>query len=282
MIRVENLSFTYPGAKQPALESLSFEVADGEIFGLLGPSGAGKSTTQSILTKILSGWSGHIEVMGRPLERWRRKYFEQIGVSFELPNHYEKLTARENLDFFRALYSGPTDTPEALLSAVGLDDAIDARVSSFSKGMKNRLTLARSLVARPKLWFLDEPTSGLDPVNARKVMELVETRRTSGTTCILTTHDMHVAQTLCDRVGFVVGGQLFEVDAPAALLRRFGRREVRVERAGEDQPSTFPLDGLGDNADFLSFIASGELRSIHSQEATLEEVFIQVTGRALK
>jgi len=283
MIRVDDLTFTYPGTSAPAVTSLGFEVQDQEIFGFLGPSGAGKSTTQNLLIGLLKGFTGDIEVLGKPLREWGREYYARIGVAFELPNHYLKLTARENLQYFRALYDGDTAEPEEVLELVGLRDDIDKPVAAFSKGMKNRLTLARSLLNRPQVWFLDEPTAGLDPVNAVKVRDLVLDRRAEGTTTVITTHDMLIADALCDRVGFIVDGRLAECDAPAALKRRFGRREVKVSYGDAEAPSerTFPLDGLADDDGFLTLLRDEPLVAIHSQETTLEDVFVQVTGRSL-
>lgn len=284
MITVNNLEFTYPKASGPTIKGIDFEVAEGEIFGFLGPSGAGKSTTQNILIGLLKQWKGDVQVMGKSLAKWGRDYYSRIGVSFELPNHYLKLTARENLDYFRSLYDVPTDEASTALERVGLQDDIDKLVSDFSKGMKNRLTLARSLLNRPSLWFLDEPTSGLDPVNAVRVRELVRERKAQGVTTILTTHDMLIADNLCDRVGFIVDGQLVECDEPEALKRRFGRREVEVRYGNEHEPesATFPLDGLGEHAEFLRVLNDEQVISMHSQETSLEDVFVQVTGRTLQ
>ncbi len=283
VIEVEGLSYRYPGAAEPAVRDVSFRVQDGEIFGLLGPSGAGKSTTQGVLIRLLRGWSGRVEVLGRPLTEWDTDYFRRIGVSFELPNHYLKLTARENLEYFRALY-GDGAPPDDVLAAVGLVDDADKPVGAFSKGMKNRLNLARSLLHRPTLWFLDEPTAGLDPGNARRVRDLVAAKRDEGTTVFLTTHDMSVADALCDRVGFMVDGQLEVVDAPQTLRRRYGRRELEV-RYGSEQDAVasarFALDGLADDDGFQQLLRTEHLVSMHSLETSLEDVFIQVTGRHL-
>ena len=161
MIEVKDLQFTYPGAAAPAVRGMSFTVKEGEIFGFLGPSGAGKSTTQKILTGLLQGYSGSVQVLGRELSAWSsagHSYYEQIGVGFELPNHYLKLTALENLNYFRSLYSGPTDDPRELLAMVGLTDDADTPVGQFSKGMKMRLNFVRALLHRPRLLFLDEPS----------------------------------------------------------------------------------------------------------------------------
>lgn len=283
MIRVNDLHFTYPGADAPTVKGLDFEVAEGEIFGFLGPSGAGKSTTQNILIGLLPGWRGGIEIKGRPLSDWGRDYYRHIGVSFELPNHYLKLTARENLEFFRAMYDGDTDTPEQVMGLVGLSDHLDKPVSAYSKGMKNRLTLARSLLNRPSLWFLDEPTAGLDPVNAVNVRDLVKARQAQGVTTVITTHDMLIADALCDRVGFIVDGELVEVGAPDALKRRYGTREVVINWGSEQAPqsASFPLDGIGEHPEFLRILQQEQVISMHSQETTLEDVFVQVTGRRL-
>lgn len=279
MIEVNDLTFTYPGAATPAVGGLTFSVKEGEVFGFLGPSGAGKSTTQNILIGLLRAWQGSVEVLGRPLTEWGADYYRQIGVSFELPNHYLKLTARENLRYFRALYDDDAESVEDALALVGLEDAIDKPVSAFSKGMKNRLSFARSLLHRPKLWFLDEPTAGLDPVNAVRIRELVSDRRDRGVTTVITTHDMHIAEVLCDRVAFIVDGKIATIDAPDALRRQFGSREVEV--CWGDEHHRFPLDGLADDEDFLAALRRPDLTSLHSQESTLEDVFVQITGRSL-
>ena len=278
MIRAQSLSMTYPAGRRPAVRDLSFEIAEGEVFGFLGPSGAGKSTTQNILIGLLGGWQGKAEVMGRPLDDWGSEYYRSIGVSFEMPNHYLKLTARENLELFGALQGGASAPAEELLELVNLAEAIDVRVSEFSKGMKQRLTFARSLLQRPRVWFLDEPTAGLDPVNARRIMEIIEDRQRRGTTVFLTTHDMWVADRLCDRVGFIIDGSLEVIDSPTALRHRYGSREVRVtwkDSAGQGSAS-FPLDGLADNSSFNQVLRANPI------ETTLEDVFIKVTGRALR
>jgi fluoroquinolone transport system ATP-binding protein len=281
MLQVTDLNYSYPGAEGPAVSALNFEVQDGEVFGLLGPSGAGKSTTQGVLIGLLKGWSGQVHVMGRPLGDWGADYYEHVGVSFEIPNHFLKLTARENLDYFRSLYSSETSTAEQVMGLVGLEDRLDIRVGEFSKGMKNRLTFARSLLHRPKLWFLDEPTAGLDPVNALRIRDIVRQRKAEGTTVVLTTHNMQVADDLCDRVGFMVDGKLQVVEAPDALKHRYGRRAVRVTTGTDDlQHHEFELDGLADNAEFLAALRQ-PVHSIHSEETSLEDVFIQVTGQRL-
>ncbi len=284
MIRVENLTFTYTGTTKPAIKDISFSVQPGEIFGFLGPSGAGKSTTQKILFRLLQGFQGSVSVFDRDLREWGYEYFEQVGVSFELPNHYSKLTARENLRYFGALYQGSVAKPEELLEKVGLLDDADMLVSQYSKGMKNRLSVARSLVNKPKLLFLDEPTAGLDPVNARKIKDLIKAQKDAGKTVFLTTHDMHIADELCDRVAFIVDGKLSLIDSPRELKLRYGKADVRVEFGlnGVHEQRDFALAGLADNTGFLKLLREGSVRTLHTQEATLENIFIQMTGRRLE
>jgi fluoroquinolone transport system ATP-binding protein len=283
LIDVSGLRYTYPGTDIEVLRGLTFHVQAGEIFGFLGPSGAGKSTTQKILTGILRGHAGTVRVFGRDLSELGREYYERIGVSFEFPTLYGKLSGVENLEFFRRLYGGPTEDPEALLARVGLSDAARRRAAGYSKGMKMRLGLCRALVNRPSLLFLDEPTMGQDPGNARLVKDLVLERRAGGATVFLTTHDMTVAAELCDRVAFIVGGQIVLVDEPHALMVRHGRRTVRVEYRDDEtvRAREFELDGLGANSQFLALLRDRPIETIHTLDATLEDVFLQVAGARL-
>lgn len=282
MIKVEKLSFAY-GNAPPAVKDLSFEIGAGEIFGFLGPSGAGKSTTQKILIRLLKGYRGEVDVLGRPLADWNQSYFEHVGVCFEMPSNYRKLSAIENLEFFASFYSRPTRRPRDLLGLVGLGDDGEKRVDQFSKGMQIRLNFARALLHSPEILFLDEPTAGLDPGLARSIRDIIRDEKTKGTTIFLTTHDMSVANELCDRVGFLVNGHLASVDAPESLRLKHGRRAVKVQYDGDGEilSEEFPLDGLGGNERFQTLIREKHIETIHSQEPTLEDVFIKVTGKAL-
>jgi fluoroquinolone transport system ATP-binding protein len=257
-------------------------VERGQIFGFLGPSGAGKSTTQNVLIRLLDGYEGSIVVLGRDLRAWDKNYYRRIGVAFEAPNHYLKLTARENLRLFAGLY-GAAESPGGLLERVGLAGDADKPVSEFSKGMRGRLTLARALLHRPELLFLDEPTAGLDPVTARRIRHVIRSARDAGATVFLTTHDMTTADELCDRVAFLVDGEIAALDTPRALRLAYGQRVVRVEamRDGRSTAQEFPLEGVGSNTEFLGLLRSGSIETIHTLETTLEDVFVQVTGRAL-
>ena len=282
-IEVSGLRYTYPGARTPAVDGMDFTVRTGEIFGLLGPSGAGKSTTQRVLTGLLAGFEGQASVLGRPVSAWGSSLYERIGVGFEQPNHFTKLTAAENLGFFAALHPRSRD-PLTLLEALGLADVADDRVSSFSKGMAMRLNFARALLADPELLFLDEPTSGLDPVHARRLGALIAAERDRGCTVVLATHDMTVADELCDRVAFVVDGRLAALDDPLALKLRAGRRRVRVGLRvdGASNEEEFDLARLAEDARFLELLRSGNVETIHTTEATLADVFVAVTGQSLR
>jgi fluoroquinolone transport system ATP-binding protein len=283
VIRVHGLTFRYPNAMEPAIRGMDFSVGRGEIFGFLGPSGAGKSTTQKILIGLLRGHGGAACVWGKEPLAWGPDYYERIGVSFELPNHYQKLTGLENLRFFASLYRATVD-PFELLEAVGLDSDANTRVGHYSKGMQMRLTFARSLINDPELLFLDEPTSGMDPVNARNVRHLILDLKARGRTVFLTTHDMTTADELCDRVAFVVDGKIVALDTPAELKIARSRRLVRVEyrgRNGRLDTAEFRLDGLADDAAFHAVLREHQVETIHSREASLEDVFVDVTGRRL-
>jgi fluoroquinolone transport system ATP-binding protein len=283
MIEVRDLRFTYPHGKVEAVKGLSFSVERGEIFGFLGPSGAGKSTTQKIITGLLKGYQGGVHVLGRELGAWGSAYYEQIGVGFELPNHYLKLTGRENLAYFRSLYQGPCDDPQQLLELVGLGEDGDMQVGQYSKGMRMRLNFVRAIMHRPALLFLDEPTSGMDPVNALAIKDLIARKRAEGTTVFLTTHNMAVADELCDRVAFMIDGAVKALDTPRALKLRYGKRNVRVEyrRNGQLEEAEFSLDGLGRNRQFIDLLDEGVVQTIHTQETSLEQIFVQLTGRDL-
>lgn len=282
-VETKHLTYTYPGGRGPAVRDVSFVMEEGEIFGFLGPSGAGKSTTQKILIGLLRGYQGQVRILGGELSGWGSAVYEHIGVSFEMPNHYLKLTARENLAYFRALYSGETEDPADLLALVDLSADADTRVGAFSKGMRMRLNFARALLNKPRLIFLDEPTSGLDPVNARKVKDAILQLKAAGRTVFLTTHNMTDADELCDRVGFIVDGAISLIDAPKSLKLQHGERKVRVEyrQDGRVEAADFPLEGIGDNGEFQSLLKAREVETIHTLETTLEHVFIDVTGRAL-
>jgi fluoroquinolone transport system ATP-binding protein len=284
VIVVDGLRMRYRGASTDAVDGISFTVAEGEIFGFLGPNGAGKSTTQRILTGLLRGHQGRAEVLGRAVTEWGPDFYEHIGVGFELPAHFARLTARENLAAFAALYSGPVAEPEPLLASVDLAEAADRAVGEFSKGMQMRLNLARALVNRPRVLFLDEPTSGMDPVHVTLVRDLVRREAEQGRTVFLTTHDMATAEQLCDRVAFMVDGRIAAVDTPRNFRLAHGRPGVVVEYQDDDvlRHREFPLSGIGGDPAFATLLRERQVETIHTREASLDDVFVAVMGRGLR
>lgn len=282
MIHVDNLRFQYPGSEILTLKGISFDIREGEIFGFLGPSGAGKSTAQKVLYKILKGYDGNVQVAGIDLESWDKTYLEKIGVGFELPNHYLKLTGKENLDLFASFYpNGQQRNVAELFEMVGMPEAIDQPVETYSKGMMMRLNFIRAIQHDPDILFFDEPTTGMDPVNAQKIKVHIAKLRKAGKTIFITTHSMQTAEELCDRVAFIVNGKLEVTDTPSHLKDKYGKETVKVELA-DGSRREFILKNIGENEEFLAFIKKDEVLHIHTQEASLEEVFIKVTGKSLK
>jgi fluoroquinolone transport system ATP-binding protein len=283
VITVADLRVRYRGAANYAVDGITFDVAKGEIFGFLGPNGAGKSTTQRVLTRMLRDYEGAAEVLGRPVRTWGPDYFERVGVGFELPAHYSKLTARENLAGLAAFYRGTVEPVDALLEQVDLRDAADRRVGTFSKGMQMRLNLARALLNRPEVLFLDEPTSGLDPIHAAGIRALIRAQADQGRTVFLTTHDMATADHLCDRVAFMVGGRIAAIDTPRNFKLAHGRRTIVVEyRAGGLlERQELPMGAPSTAAALHDLVGRSEVETVHTREASLDDVFVAVTGGTL-
>ncbi|PIE87157.1 MAG: ATP-binding protein [Bacteroidetes bacterium] len=278
MIHTKDLYFKYPGAAQNTVNGISFDVGAGEIFGLLGPSGSGKSTTQKVLFKLLSGYQGSAQIKGKEITGWGKELYSQIGVGFELPNHYLKLTALENLAFFQSFYDEGLD-PMKLLKMVGLEKDADKKVGEFSKGMKMRLNFVRSFAHNPEILFLDEPTSGLDPSNSRILKDIILDLKNQGKTILITTHHMEDAEELCDQVAFLSEGEIKKLDSPENLKLEYGKRTLEVRTYGSNEPIIFDLDQLKDDKLFLELVQSGEIKTIHSKEANLNDIFIATTAK---
>jgi len=283
MISVQDVSFSY--TRKPFLRDVSFSVGKGEIFGFLGPSGAGKSTLQKILTGVLGGYRGAVTVGGLDARRPRGDFYENIGVDFEFPSLYGKLTARENLEFFGSLYRKKAVPALDLLAMVGLEGEADKKVAAFSKGMKSRLNFVKALGHQPGILFLDEPTSGLDPANARIMKGIIRRERDKGRAIILTTHNMHDAAELCDRVAFIVDGTVRALDTPQNLVLSRGDTRIRYTwkdgSGGAESGETVSSDTAADTR-LLSLLAENRITSIHSGEPTLEDIFVEITGRGLE
>lgn len=282
MISVKQLSFSY--SRRPFIQNMSFEIGRGEIVGFLGPSGAGKSTLQKILTGVLTSYSGQAQVNGIEIRHHNNRFYENIGVDFEYPSLYEKFTAIENLNFFGSLYSKKLLPVSELLEMVGLEHDGQKKVSAFSKGMKSRLNFIKALIHQPELLFLDEPTSGLDPSNAHSMKEIIKDQRAKGRTVILTTHNMHDAAELCDRVAFIMNGRIMGFDTPANLTRAKNNGKIKYTYFDNNKECQGEVSCSDTQADtrLKSLLEQNKILTIHSMEPTLEDVFIDLTGHHLQ
>ena len=284
MIEVENISHSYTNDDVFAVNDVSFTIGKGEILGFLGPSGAGKSTTQGVLCGLLALQSGKISIDGKERSgRPDKAFFNRIGVGFEIPNVYKKLTGLDNLKFHAKLYNRETEDPMKILELVGLVEEARKKTGAYSKGMKQRIGFARSMINKPDIWFLDEPTMGLDPTTANSIKGIIRRKQDEGTTIFLTTHNMFVADELCGRVAFIVDGKIVALDTPKNLKLKHGQLSVTVEyaEAGELKSETFSMIGEA-KAELQKFLGEKDVKTIHSGEPTLEEIFIMLTGRGLK
>ena len=280
-IDVDNLSHWY-GSLQ-AVKEISFEVYPGEILGFLGPNGAGKSTTIKVLTGQLPLGGGAAKILGRAIGKEDPQIQSQIGVSFEEKNLYLEMTALENLDFFASLFGIRNAGSLEALKRVGLADRAKDRVSNYSKGMRQRLMIARAFINQPKVLFLDEPTDGLDPVTAAAIRKTIKEEAERGAAVLLTTHNMFEADELSDRVAFINEGEIVALDTAESLKLKYGKRSVRVRLRDGDgvREEHLPLDGEQSSTRLSELAASPDLMTIHTEEATLEAIFIRLTGRGL-
>ncbi len=236
-----------------------------------------------MLTGLLPLQTGQVNVAGFDMRHPKRELYNLLGVSFEQSNVYAKLTALENLQFYAGLFDVPTEDPMKLLALVGLDHVARKRTGEFSKGMKHRLTFARSLINKPDVWFLDEPTTGLDPAIAHDIKGIIREKNQKGATIFLTTHNMQVADELCHRVAFIVDGEIRLIDSPRNLKLQYGERVVEVEHTADGALKTerMSLSAREDQQRLNHLLEQGTVQTMHTKEATLEEIFIAVTGRGL-
>ncbi len=283
MIKVNNLYYKYEKKGKYAVSDVSFNIEKGEIFGFLGPSGAGKTTVQNIMIGLLTLQKGEVLYEGKSIKKMKSDFFNRIGVSFEQSNLYLKLTGFENLRYYAGLFNVPTRDPMLLLESVGLKGAAHKRSATYSKGMKQRLVFVRSLINNPEILFLDEPTGSLDPSLAKRIKEIIVDLKKEGKTIFLTTHNMYIADELCDYVAFINEGKLIATDSPRNLKLKYGDKSVKVEYRADGKLASeiFFLEKEGDLDAFNKIITGKKVQTIHSQEATLEQIFIKLTGREL-
>jgi ABC-2 type transport system ATP-binding protein len=285
MIEAIDLQRTFKNTE--AVAGVSFSVRRGEIFGLLGPNGAGKTTTIRMLTGQIVPTAGRAIVAGCDVVKDHQRLKERIGVVPEDQNLYERLSARNNLKFSCWLYNLPESRAEGVLDLVHLRERAKEPVRTFSNGMKQRLMIARALLHRPPMLFLDEPSRGLDPISAREVRGAIEELSREGVTILLTTHLLEEADQLCQRVAFITQGRIVANDTPRNLKLAHGQRTMVASLAGQAANGngsgsfteiTLRMDNPDDQARLAQLMAEGKVQSVHSQEATLEEVFIEIAG----
>ncbi|UCD97889.1 MAG: ABC transporter ATP-binding protein [Chloroflexota bacterium] len=275
---------TYNYDKLVAVDHIDFKVKKGEILSFLGPNGAGKTTTVKILTGQLRPREGKAFLLGMDVVHETEKVQARIGVCFEVTNLYEQMSGEENLILFARLFGVHGFDAGSILSRVGLDGRGKDRVETYSKGMKQRLMVARSLVNQPDILFLDEPTEGLDPVSSETIRNVILEERQRGATVFLTTHDMVEADKLSDRVAFIDRGKIAALDTPRNLKQQYGKRAIKAEVVGEDgrlETKEIILDQPETADEVRDLFYQEQVATIHSEEATLEDIFIRITGRGL-
>jgi len=280
-IIVKDLTYRY--GKLLAVDHINFEVAAGEILGFLGPNGAGKTTAVKMLTGQIRPREGKAVLLGHDVVKETEKVQSQIGVCFEQTNLYEQMSALDNLKLFADLFGRKDFDGYALLKRVGLAGREKDKVANYSKGMKQRLMVARSLVNLPQIIFLDEPTAGLDPVSSEAIGNIILEERGRGATIFLTTHDMWEADKLCDRVAFMDQGKLAALDTPRQLKQQYGKRSLVAEVASGEklEKREIDMDTDGTALAVEKLFEKEKVVTLHSEEATLEDIFIKVTGRRL-
>ena len=273
VIKADNLGKRFGSFK--AISSLTFEVNKGEILGFLGPSGSGKTTTINILTGQLTPDQGQSSILGKSSTNLNEEDLTNIGLITENSGYYEKLSLYDNLLFFAKLYDVPQGDLDDLMKRVGLFDRRKTLAEKLSTGMKQRMLLVRAIINKPQVLFLDEPTSGLDPSTSQSIHELIKELQAEGTTIFLTTHDMHEATILCDKIVLLNKGQIVEAGTPSDLIQKYNTaKRVKITyQSGEENYLSFSELGQVSQID--------DILTIHSCEPTLEDVFIQLTGGKL-
>lgn len=277
---IEMKNITKQFKDKEALKRITFSVQEGEIFGFLGPSGAGKTTTIKILTSQLIPSSGEAKIFNKDVYSFKKDILKQIGILSDNSGLYERLSVEQNLWVFADIYDIDRKNVDKILEKVGLLGDKKKEAKKLSRGMKQRLILARTLLHKPKLLFLDEPTSALDPGTAKEIHKLLKELNDDGTTIFLTTHKMEEADKLCDRVAFLNNGEIVEVGTPEDLKLKYAENiiEVKLKPNKEKVFVNNDEEGAGKINNWMS---KNRVLSIHSKEPNLEEVFLSLTGRGL-
>ncbi|MDE6432753.1 MAG: ABC transporter ATP-binding protein [Lachnospiraceae bacterium] len=277
-IMARNLSLSF--AEKRVLSDINFRIKQGEIFGLLGPSGAGKTTLIKLLTGQLRQDNGYAELLGKDTKDLSTLEHRQIGIMMDNFGLYDRLSAYDNLRFYADIYHVPYNRIPDILKSMGLYEARGTAVSKLSKGMKNRLSLARALMNNAKILFLDEPTSGLDPATTREIHNILSEQKKKGASIFLTTHNMFEAESLCDNVALLNEGLIIEYGNPTDICRKYNHlnKLQLILKGGE----SISLENSRSSAfQMKEYLEKELIEAIHSTEPTLETVFLELTGRGL-
>lgn len=279
VIKLENIDKSF--GEKKVLISVNLDVEKQEIFGLLGPSGAGKTTLIKILTGQLPASAGKAYVFGENSERLKENSYREIGMVMDNSGIYERLSCYDNLKLFSSIYKIDKRRIKEVLTAVGLGGEKKTSAGKLSKGMRQRLILARSILHRPKLLFLDEPTSGLDPATTKTIHELLFRLREEGTTIFLTTHNMEEAAKMCDNIALLHEGNIIEYGEPEELCRRYNsENQIRIFMKNNQMINI--INSPESAGKIEQMFRQGDIVSIHSSEPDLEQVFLRLTGRGLE
>lgn len=275
-IKTERITKSF--GKKDVLCGIDLKIQKGEIFGLLGPSGAGKTTLIKILTGQTKTYGGSAVILGKEASKTNGTDHRRIGIMMDNFGIYERMSCRENLRLFAKIYGIGKEAADNALAEVGLESAAKTAAKDLSKGMRNRLQLARAFMTSPDILFLDEPTSGLDPVMTNAIHKMIIAKKNEGCTVFLTTHNMTEAAELCDHTALLNNGVIVEHGEPSAICRRFDRLKKLNIRLKDGSELIF--DSNPSSADKIAkYISEGTLETIHSTEPNLETVFIELTGR---
>ena len=269
MIKVDNLSKRF--GNKIALEDISFDIKEGEIFGFLGPSGAGKTTTINILTGQLSQDSGKAYILNKESNQLLPSDFLNIGIMSDTVGFYGKMTVYKNLQFFAKYHNVSLDKLDVLLKELELFEDKDKKAEKLSTGMKQRMLLIRSILHHPKILFLDEPTSGLDPALSNKVHDILLNLKNEGTTIFLTTHDMSEATKICDRISLLNLGHILEYGSPQEIIDKYSQQDKAVIRFKNGDSI------MVSQAEAARYLGGSDVASVHTLENTLEDIFIKVS-----